>query len=401
MKKRFIGYWFEGFRLVKRLGKTGLICLGLTMLIYVLLFQRRVLLDITAQVQTLVKVCQGEVALPPTAMFYGCTWLAAFGSCTFFWLMGAAVVTLSLFGLAKFLITRHIFEDFFGESKTSFEWLALALGLVCSLPTPDWWSRGQYIIGQASPNYWMNGTLAVSYPFAILLFWQSYRQLQHPEAGWWRRQMLLIVLLALSKPSYLFVYVLVYPIFLIGHHFRSPRVLLGQLAPIGLVVLLLAVEYYLVFTHPRSVYVHDFNRGNPSGVVVRPLEVWRLYSSNIPLSILASVFFPLVVAGLYWAELRTRLLFWYAWAGFAAAIIVSAAFMQTGEEFYTWNFRYQHYIAAYLLFLVSALFVWEKIRAGRHPSGGAKLWWCVGVFALHLASGFVYLAKMWWSKSHY
>jgi len=401
MKK---GFWFEGFWFAKRIGKTGLICFGLTFLIYVLLFQRRVLLDITAQVQTLVKVCHGEVALPPTAMFYISTWLVTFGQCEFFWLMGGAVVTLSVFGLAKFLITRRIFEDYFGEtsdSNTAFGWLALLLGFVCSLPTADWWGRGYYIAGQPSPNYWMNGTLAASYPFAIALFWQSYRQLRQPSPNGWRWQLLLIVLLAVSKPSYLFVFGLVYPAFLIGNHFRNRRVLLTHLAPLALAGLLLTVEYYLVFIHPQSVYVQDFNLGRTSGVVFRPLEVWRLYSSNIPLSILAGVLFPLGVAVSYWSELRSRLLFWYAWAGFGAAIAVSAAFMQTGEEYYNWSFRFQHYIAAYLLFLVSVLFVWEKIRLNGYRLRGGKLWWSVGVFALHLGAGIVYLAKMWWTRSYY
>ena len=78
------------FNFFKKIGKTGFLCFGLTLLMYILLFQRRVLLDITAQVQTLVKVCQGDVALPPTAMFYGFTWLATFGQCDFVLLMGGA-----------------------------------------------------------------------------------------------------------------------------------------------------------------------------------------------------------------------------------------------------------------------------------------------------------------------
>ncbi len=396
MKKRFEGFWF-----VKRIGKTGLICFGLTQLIYVLLFQRRVLLDITAQVQTLVKVCHGDVAMPPTALFYGFTWLAALGQCDFFRLMGAAVFTLSIFGLAKFWITRRILEEYFGDFSPAYGWLALALAFVCSLPTADWWSRGYYIAGQPSPNYWMNGTLAASYPFAIALFWQSYRQLQQPSPNGWRWQLLLIVLLAVSKPSYLFVFGLVYPALLIGNHFRNRRVLLTHLAPLALAGLLLALEYYLVFIHPQSVYVQDFNLGRTSGVVFRPLEVWRLYSSNIPLSILAGVLFPLGVAVSYWSELRSRLLFWYAWAGFGAAIAVSASLMQTGEEYYNWSFRFQHYIAAYLLFLVSVLFVWEKIRLNGYRLQGGKLWWSAGLFALHLGSGIVYLVKMWWTRSYY
>lgn len=385
----------------KNIGKTGFLCFGLTLLLYLLLFQRRVLLDITAQVQTLVKVCQGEVALPPTAMFYAFTWLTAFGQCDFVLLMGGAAITLAVFGLAKWWITRYVFEDHFGEKSNAFGWLALALAFVCSLPTADWWIKGYYIAGQPSPNYWMNGTLAVSYPFAIVLFWQSYRQLLKPSSTWWRWQLLLIVLLVCSKPSYLFVFGLVYPVFLVAKHFRNPGILFAHLAPLALAGILLAIEYYLVFIHPKSVYVRDFNRGQVSGVDFRLLEVWRLYSSNIPVSVLAAIVFPLSVALSYWAELRRSLLFWYAWAGFGVSLAISAAFMQTGAEYYNWSFRFQHYIAAYLLFLVSVLFVWEKVRLNVNCLKEKKMWWCVGMFALHLVSGIFYLTKMWWTKSYY
>ena len=368
---------------------------------YILLFQRRVLLDITAQVQTLVKVCQGDVALPPTAMFYGFTWLATFGQCDFVLLMGGAATTLAVFGLAKWWITRRVFDDHFGETSYAFGWLALALGFVCSLPTADWWMQGYYIAGQPSPNYWMNGTLAVSFPFGIALFWQSYRQLQKPSSAWWQWQLLLIVLLVLSKPSYLFVYGLAYPIFLIGNHFRNPRILFAHLAPLAVAGILLAIEYYLVFIHPQSVYVRDFNQGRVSGVGITPFKVWRLYSSNIPVSVFAAIVFPLSVAVSYWAELRRRLLFWYAWTGFGVSLATSAAFIQTGAEYYNWTFRFQHYIAAYLLFLVSVLFVWEKVRLNGNCLNRRKMWWCVGMFGLHFVSGILYLTKMWWTKSYY
>lgn len=389
------------FRFFKKIGKTGFLCFGLTLLLYLLLFQRRVLLDITAQVQTLVKVCQGEVALPPTAMFYAFTWLTAFGQCDFVLLMGGAAITLAVFGLAKWWVTRYVFEDHFGKKSNAFGWLALSLGFVCSLPTADWWVRGYYIAGQPSPNYWMNGTLAVSYPFAIALFWQSYRQLLKPSSAWWRWQLLLIVLLALSKPSYLFVFGLVYPVFLLTRHYRNRGVWPAHLAPLAFAGIVLAIEYYLVFIHPQSVYVRDFNQGRASGALISLFEVWRIYSSNIPVSVLAAVVFPLSVAMSYWTELRRRLLFWYAWAGFGVSLAISAAFMQAGAEYYNWSFRFQQYVAAYLLFLVSVLFVREKLRRNGYRLKGAKMWWNVGVFVLHFISGLVYLAKIWWTMSYY
>ena len=423
------------FFFLKRLVKESWAIFGLFALIYVLLFTHRVLMDIPAQMYTLRQVCNGEVAMPPTALFYMLGWLGALGQCQskIFLGMGAAIACAGLL-TARWWITRYISRDYLGsygreaggmaftpsgkapftalnqemeeENRPAsnsinipFGWISLTLAFVCSLPTLDWATKGWYIIGQASPNYWMNGTLLASWPFALVLFWQSYRQLQRPQADWWRWMLLWLVLLVISKPSYAFVFASVYPLFLVGRHGLGLAVR-WQLMPFAILALLLVVEFYLIFWQKDSVYVKQFNSGNKSGVEICLLCVWQVFSTNIPVSILASALFPLGVAAVYWQELRQKLLFWYVWAGFMAALVISATFAQTGEEFSCWNFRWQTYIASYLLFMVSALLVYEKIRAENF-----RLHWrsitVIALFGLHLISGMVYLVKMWWTQSHY
>ncbi len=373
------------------------------LLIYVLLFTQRVLMDIPSQMYTLRQVCKGEVAMPPTALFYILGWLGALGqyqSKTMLG-MGAAIACAGLL-TARWWITREVFRDYFGAQSTenkSFSWLTFAIAFVCSLPTLDWVSKGWYIIGQPSPNYWMNGTLLASWPFALVLFWQSYQQLLKPSAGWWRWMLLWLILLVVSKPSYAFVFALVYPLFLIGRH-GFIRAVRWQLLPFGILGLLLALEFYLIFWHKDSVYVKQFNHGNQSGVQVCLFCVWRLFSSNILGSVMAACLFPLGVAVVYWQEIRRKLLFWYAWAGFLTALVISATFAQTGEEFSCWNFRWQAYIASYLLFMVSSMLVWEKIQQEQFK-WNARSKSVASLFLLQLLSGLLYLGKMLWTQSHY
>ncbi len=370
------------------------------LLIYVMLFTQRVLMDIPSQMYTLRQVCNGEVAMPPTALFYVLGWLGAFGQyeSKIMLGMGAAIACAGLL-TARWWVTREVFRDYFGEPFLRDSWLTFALAFVCSLPTLDWATKGWYIIGQPSPNYWMNGTLLTSWPFAIVLFWQSYRQLLQPTAIWWRWMLLWLVFLVISKPSYAFVFALVYPLFLIGRHGFS-RAVRWQLLPFGILGLLLALEFYLIFWQRESVYVKQFNNGNQSGVQVCLFCVWRLFSSNMLVSVIAASLFPLGVALLYWQEIRRKLLFWYAWAGFLAALVISATFVQTGEEFSCWNFRWQTYIASYLLFMVSTMLFWEKIQQAQFE-WSARSKSMAGLFLLHLLSGLLYLGKMLWTQSHY
>ena len=396
---------------LKRLFKACWAAFAFFLLLYVLLFAHRVLMDIPAQMYTLRQVCNGEVAMPPTALFYLLGWIFALGQCQskVFLGIGAAIACAGLL-TARWWITRDIIRSYFKGLKPAFPdgvnamppsygWLAFALAIVCSLPTMDWITKGWYIMGQPSPNYWMNGTLLASWPFALVLFWQSYHQLLRPQAGWWRWMLLWLVLLVVSKPSYAFVFAVVYPLFLMGRH-GFGRVVRIQLLPFAVLGLLLALEFYLIFWQKDSVYVKQFNNGHQSGVEICLFCVWQVFSSNILVSVLASVLFPIGVAVIYWQDLQRKLLFWYAWTGFFAGLAISVTFAQKGEEFTCWNFRWQTYIASYLLFVVSTVLVWEKIR-----DNGFRLNRCskviIALFILHLISGLTYLVKMGWTQSHY
>ena len=386
--------------LPKRLFNESWAIFAFFLCMYGLFFYNRVLMDIPAQMYTLRQVCNGEVALPPTALFYVLSWLAALGQYQSKIMLGlGAGITCAGLLTARWWITRNIFRSYFGLSIPQVSWLAFAMAFVCSLPTLDWITKGWYIIGQPSPNYWMNGTLLASWPIALVLFWQSYQQLLRPTAIWTCWMMLWLFLLVISKPSYAFVFAVVYPVFLVGRHglIRTVRL---QLLPFGVLALLLALEFYLIFWQADSVYVKQFNNGNKSGVDICLFCVWRTFSSNLFISVLAGSLFPLGVAIVYWQDMREKLLFWYAWAGFWVALAISATFAQTGEEFSCWNFRWQTYIASYLLFMVSTMLAGERILSEKGLlSVRSKI--LIGLFALHFFSGLVYLLKMFWTQSHY
>ena len=342
--------------------------------------------------------------MPPTFMFYGATWLTALGQCDFTLLMGAAALVCAAFITAKWWVSKKILLELLPAQNRrelrQVAWLAALLGLVSSLPTFDWPRYGYYLSGAPAPNYWMNGTLLASWPFALMLFWESWRQLERPQARWVWRMLLWILLLLVSKPSYLFVFALVYPLMLLFRHGLRNRAVWIQFAGLAAAAALLLLEYWLVFRQADSVYVRDFNKGQASGVVLAPFFVWRHYTDNIALSVLMAIVFPLWVCFSWPRAAWQSLLLRYAWAGFGVALLISASFMQTGEEYLAWNFRWQHYLASYILFLCSAAFAWQQWRAQACRTD-LKIKWSIAIFALHLLSGLVYLGKMWWTKLYY
>jgi hypothetical protein len=233
-----------------------------------------------------------------------------------------------------------------------------------------------------------------------MLFWESWRQLERPDMRWAGRMLAWIALLLVSKPSYLFVFAVVYPPMLLWRHGWKNRALWAQFAVLAAAGALLVLEYWLVFRQSDSIYVREFNKGQQSGVVIAPFFVWRHYTGNIGLSVLMALLFPLAVLGAWYRETLKNLLLVYAWASMGVALLVSATFMQTGEEYLAWNFRWQHYLAAYNLFLVSAAFAWKKWQAQQYRLDWRMRGLCF-IFTLHLLSGIIYLGKMWWTKLYY
>ncbi len=403
-----MGSWYQKVQTI--LGSPGRAVLLFAFVLYVILLGLPVSMDIPDQLFTLKKVIEGQVALPPTALFYILVWIGALGQPNFFILTCSALGVLTILVTFRWWITRRVLSEYFGETHATdtYGWLAASLALVTSLPTLDIIIKKWYIVGQPSPNYWMNGTLLASWPFALILFWQSWKQLERgPDRRWTLWMCLWLFAVAFSKISYALVFAVIYPLFLIGQFGLKNAAVRWQLLPFIGLAILVAIQYYLVFLNPDSVYVRDFNHGQPSGVIINPLVAWQMWTTSIHMSIVAGVAFPIAVAYVWWQDLKKKLLFWYAWANFAFGALIYLLFQQTGEEYYTSAFRFQNYITAYILYMVSLIYVWERMRhipiealrthLIRHKRQGIV----VIIYIAHLGSGVLYILKMIRTLNHY
>ena len=123
--------------------------------------------------------------------------------------------------------------------------VATSLIFVFSIPVGLFLSKSYYL-GYFPANVWHNSTTMFVMPFAITLFLLSIQQLQHYSSKrfWWI--LVFILLNAFAKPSYLFIYFIVFPLFALYKYKLTP-IFFKQIAPIFVGVIFVLIEYLLIY----------------------------------------------------------------------------------------------------------------------------------------------------------
>lgn len=249
-------------------------------------------------------------------------------------------------------------------------------------------SRRLYL-GQFPPNVWHNSTTIFLMPFALLLFHKAYVFLRDGEMKLLPHLLILCVINILIKPSFCFVFLIVFPVFALRRFGMSNKSLAAVLLAcfVGMLILLQYVYIYKYAT------IFDLYAGRgPSGVKIDFLKVWRSFSQNKLLSLLASLIFPLVSLAFYYKSLIASLLYRYTVASFVVALMIFMVLAETGGREFHGNFGWQVIISNFLLFLVTLTEI-----ARRHlfsPLVTNRFKCAFGALLGHYGFGLVYLAKL-------
>jgi hypothetical protein len=318
-------------------------------------------------------LCQGS-GMPPHFLFelVVCGVAAPLGGARAFELAAVAVAALAV--VAKVVLTyRRIREA--GEVGTA---SLAALGLLFAMPLFNWWKFPKVYLGQISPNVWHNPTAIAVLPLAMLLFSAASNLTMTDPPRRVASAGALTLLNCLTKPNYLLALLPCWLALLVERAARSPRPSrTGWRWPAIFVAALVApVAGLLVWQAWRL-------KASGGGVEIAPLAVWRLYSPNIPASILLSLAFPLGVLVLHWKIARRQAQLALAWSVLLVAVLQMALLAERGPRWPHANFFWGAYAANYLLFVESAV-----LLAGAPRSRRTTLAW--GLLAAHAAAGVVY-----------
>jgi hypothetical protein len=382
-------------KIVEYISYWGVAVFIIALLIFTEIIQLGIKSDIQVHINYIEDIINRISTPPANILYYLILYTVALFNTGFQPLSISTVIVLSSAVTAKFILARRFAIYYFKEiaegnsritpSDRTISLLALFSIFAFSLPT----SRileGVYYLGQIPPNVWHNSTTIFLMPFAFLLFWISYQQLLKPTPLRIFTLTLLCIVNILAKPSFYFVFCVVYPLMLL-RSFGLKKDFWLNLIPLVMGSFLLIIQYYLI-------YKLGFSNmdAEKSGIGFGPFMVWSHFSSNIAISFLASIIFPFAFVCIYWKDFLKNLLLQYTVLAFLFAVVIFCVLIESGPRLYDGNFFWQCVVCNYFLFLVVSLQFYEKIR-----SIGMTTWYNIIIlicYAIQVESGFAYLAKL-------
>lgn len=259
----------------------------------------------------------------------------------------AGTLIFSMAQWAKIAISRQILEEIFGLKFTILPFLILlSLQLIISFSLGD----SHFIVNQICPNYFHNGTLACSIPFALLLFRESWRFAHQPDYP--NRYMVYFgFLMALAKPSFLFCFIPLFPAFILYLHGLG-RKLLGSLQVSLLLTFVIMGQSFYLRLNPPS-YIGSFK------VAFMPFYHYGTPFMHVKL-VLGGLFLclPLLLIGGKSLFRRADFLFILAMLVFAYGLSFNFVDIINGYMFS--NMSWQTTIVLYLLMIMAFGYAWTK-----------------------------------------
>jgi hypothetical protein len=334
------------------------------------------------------------IAIPANFLYYFVVYLFSFFSSNSTVLCWVSVGVLTFATLFKYVLVKKIISSELAASYTNpillSSLVSFSLLFAFSLPSLLIF-KGLYCSLSLSPNVWHNSTTIFVMPFVILLFWTSLKQLKEFQVKRLFLITVLIITTVLIKPSFIFVFVVAYPIFLFKKQLFS-KLFWINLIPIFLAFLIIIVEYYFIYVESpaedkSSIAIDLFYIIN-----TRYAHGNWIYVIAVFLSTLVSGFlFPIVL--LY----RNSKLFKEEMIQFAIlcsiiGIIIGSTLYETGYRSLHGNLGWQNVMCSFLLFLVCTLQLLKLIEA--NPLRWKAYRIEISMFALHFLFGILYFFKV-------
>jgi len=271
--------------------------------------------------------------------------------------------------------------------------LSISLIFAFAIPIPSLLVNKSFYIGNFVPNIWHNSTTIFLFPFALFLFDLSYKQLNTFNT---RRNIWIALLIFLNifiKPSYFFVYVCTFPIFLlIKYHFKKEFWL--SIIPSIIGLLLLFIEYWTIYQTTNA------NIQDSSSIVFHLFYSYKLTSNlwQLPFALFFSLLFPLCYSLFNINNLKNNLLFWFTFFSFLISILIYFFIGESGPRATHGNFYWQVVICTWLCYFWALIALIKDIK---EKSLTLKNKILLSIYMLHVAIGLIYFVKLFVVGNYY
>lgn len=337
------------------------------------------------------EIKDGNRVIPGNFIFYGLLYISSYFSNNINFIQVTIALLCSITLTWKYSIMNTHFSKLLQNQKY-IAFLSLSLLFIYAVPYQLFLSGHGFYMGRPGytipPNIWHNSTTIFLFPFAILLFYFSYKQLVEYDD---KQNYLILILGVLNifiKPSYFFVWSFVYPLLLLYKYKFSKRFWKSCFVVIVL-LLLLASEYFAIYI----VFPADSSDGVS---MINPLNIFT--NMRRVLGMIISLSFPIIYSILNWKHCKNSFAFWFVIFQLFVSILIAYSLQETGPRANDGNFTWQIIICVWIYF---AFALYNLVGNINIQKWRVKNIFLFIIYNVHLAFGLIYLINIVLTGDYY
>ncbi len=351
--------------------------------------------DIEVHARLIKEYALGNQTFQINFLYYFTVYFLSFFTAKTSALLLVSVYVLSTITFLKYYLVKRIIISEIDTPKFKIEKIASIFSflLLFSFSLPSILiNYNLYYILSFTPNVWHNSTTIFVMPFSILLFWLSAKQITEYKKSRLYWITILIMLNIFIKPSFIFVYIAIYPMIMFKKHFIS-RMFWINMIPILLSIILISTEYYLI-------YKSDIGDTDDSSIIICFFKYYYIFGKAngifdifliIFTTIVSSFLFPIIVLVKNKSLLREEIV-QFALSLVVFSIIIGVTFCETGARSMDGNFLWQNYITSFILFFVCVIQLLKIIKLNNFEFKAYKLE--IISLLLHFIACIIYFIKI-------
>jgi len=250
-------------------------------------------------------------------------------------------------------------------------------------------------MGKFSTAIWHNCTITFVWPFVFLLFYVSIKWIRSPRNLTLLLVLILGLLTALIKPSFLFAFVPAFPLVTFFKHREFKSTFFSALVSSVFLGLIFYIKYQIYTENPIDSFLYPDLQKNE--VALLPFAVFNLYSENVFLDMLSSFLFLVVAIVAFRKELCNSLDFNFSFLLSFFGISIFLLFAESGSRFADANFYWQVPLTLSLLYLVIGREVLKSLSEIDKDRVETRYYLLAFCWVLHVISGILYLNRYFYT----
>ncbi len=338
--------------------------------------------DITVHTKSILLFNKGEVPIGGHFLFFLIISLLSFFSENYNTIVVVSCVVLSLMTILKRIVTEQFFDRINGNIGSRYYFL-LSVGFIFLINMPT----HPPFKGLWPPITWINSTSIFVLPLCMILFYYSYIVSDKFTIVHFLKLLLLSLLIIISKPSYIFIFIIVFPILVL---IRNRKLFIKSILFCVILIALISLQHEYIYHY----YINKIQSSTYQHITIgiKLFGAWSRISQSIIVSAITWFALPISILILYGKQLIKEHLYLYALMGFVIGLLIFICLeelLPSGNAYGSVNFLWQLVISLYIWSVVSISFILKFIRERGFFTWKDKVILCV--FLYYVAGGLLYL----------